>query len=159
MDRTALRLADPPAATPSTPGYLDLHRADPLQRIAFIKKGVRARFAKHVLSELAISQAAGSAALNLPLATINRKVARDDILPPAEGERVIGLARLIGQLQAMIEESGEAKGFDATAWLSRWLQEPLRALGGAAPVTFMDTMEGQALVSQALAQTQSGAYA
>ena len=59
----------------------------------------------------------------------------------------------------MVEESGDPQGFDAAAWLSTWIEEPLPALGGARPVDIMDTMEGQALVSTLLAQIQSGAYA
>ncbi|WP_274378045.1 MbcA/ParS/Xre antitoxin family protein, partial [Gluconobacter thailandicus] len=44
-------------------------------------------------------------------------------------------------------------------WLARWLTDPLPALGNARPIDFMNTMEGQALVSQKLAQIASGAYA
>ena len=50
-------------------------------------------------------------------------------------------------------------GFDARAWISQWLREPLPALGGVRPIDLIDTMEGQALVATALEQTQSGAYA
>ena len=54
---------------------------------------------------------------------------------------------------------GNAQGFDATAWMSRWLNEPLAALGGVRPMDLTDTMEGQGVVSTALAPMQSGAYA
>lgn len=66
---------------------------------------------------------------------------------------------LIGHLEAMVQESGDPNGFDPAAWMARWLNEPLPALGGARPIDLMDTMEGQALVSTVLAQLQSGAYA
>ena len=59
----------------------------------------------------------------------------------------------------MVAESGEPAGFDAGAWLARWLTEPLPSLGGTRPADLLDTMEGQGLVSTALAQLQSGAYA
>ena len=74
-------------------------------------------------------------------------------------ERVVGLVKLVGQIEAMVEESGDPEGFDAPEWLSRWLREPLPALGGDRPINLLDTMEGQALVSRALAQMQSGAFA
>ena len=67
--------------------------------------------------------------------------------------------KLVGQLEAMVEESGDPDSFDAPGWLSRWLREPLPALGGDKPINLLDTMEGQALISRALAQMQSGAYA
>jgi hypothetical protein len=51
------------------------------------------------------------------------------------------------------------EGFDAAAWMSRWLNDPLPALGGMRPIDHMDTVEGRALVSTTLAKLQSGAYA
>ena len=78
---------------------------------------------------------------------------------PDESERLIGFAKLVGQVEAMIQDSGNRPNFDARAWVARWLVEPLPAFGGARPIEFMDTMEGQGLVSAALAKAQSGAYA
>ncbi len=43
--------------------------------------------------------------------------------------------------------------------IATWLTGPLPAFGGIRPTDLMDTMEGQALVSSALAKLQSGAYA
>jgi hypothetical protein len=54
---------------------------------------------------------------------------------------------------------GTAEGFDASRWVGEWLERPLPALGGAKPAEYMDTMEGQELISRLLAQAQSGAYA
>jgi uncharacterized protein (DUF2384 family) len=59
----------------------------------------------------------------------------------------------------MVEESGNPEGFDAQNWVSHWLREPVPALGGERPVDLLDTMEGQALVSETLARMQSGSYA
>jgi uncharacterized protein (DUF2384 family) len=66
---------------------------------------------------------------------------------------------LVGQLEMIVAESGNPEGFDASEWISNWLSEPLPALGGEKPINFLDTMEGQDLVSDALARIQSGAYA
>ena len=78
---------------------------------------------------------------------------------PYESEQIIGFAKLVDQLEAMIQDSGDPTNFDARAWVARWLVEPLPALGGARPVELMDTKEGQGLLSAALAKAQSGAYA
>lgn len=139
--------------------YLGVFRASPLERIDMIKHGLPAVEAKRIIADLAIGQGAALKALNLSTATVNKKAKQAHTLSPAESERVIGIARLVGQLEAMIQESGNPKGFDAVAWMSRWLQEPLSSLGGARPIDLMDTMEGQTLVSTALAQMQGGAYA
>ncbi len=141
------------------PTYIEIYRASPVERIDMIKHGVRAAFTKKLFADLAIGQGLGFEALKLSPATVNRKILQEANLSIDESERVIGMAKLIGQLEAMIEESGTPDGFDAARWISRWLKEPLPAFGGARPVDFMDTMEGQAMVSKVLAQMQSGAYA
>jgi uncharacterized protein (DUF2384 family) len=93
---------------------------------------------------------------NVPM---NRKVKGRDQLPPAEGECDMRVACFIGQVQNLVEGLGDPQGFDAAVWMSRWLNEPLPALGGMRPLDLLDTTEGLALVSNTLAQIQSGAYA
>lgn len=139
--------------------YLKLWRAAPSERIQVIKAGVPAREVKRFVTELHLDQGIMFGALNLKTATVNRKAAKNQALSSDESERVLGLAKLVGQLEAMVEESGDPEGFDAPGWLSNWLREPLPALGGSRPIELLDTMEGQAVVSQALARMQSGAYA
>ncbi|WP_298283297.1 type II toxin-antitoxin system Prs ADP-ribosylating antitoxin ParS [Acidocella sp.] len=139
--------------------FVDLYRASPFDRIEVIKAGVSARMVKHFITQLHLEQHVMFEALNLKTATVNKKAARNEPLSAEDSERVVGLAKLVGQLEAMVEEAGDAEGFDAPEWLSRWLREPLPALGGGKPIDLLDTMEGQALVSRALSQIQSGAYA
>lgn len=165
--RATRGLPEAPMANPVTVGAppgsaaspADLYRAAPLERVAQIRHGIPAAAVKQLLSEVPMGQGAGLAALNLPVATINKKVKQHAALSPDETERVLGLARLLGQVQAMVAESGDPAGFDAGAWLARWLSEPLPALGGTRPADLLDTMEGQGLVASALAQLNSGAYA
>ena len=146
--------------TPANPfAYLDIYRASPTDRIRIIKDGVPALKAKLMIADLHFDQHVLLGALNLKTATVNRKAARGEALSPEDGERVIGIAKLVGQLKALLEESGGPREFDAPAWLSQWLRQPLASLGGIKPVDLLDTMEGQSLVSQALSQIQSGAYA
>jgi uncharacterized protein (DUF2384 family) len=147
--------------------YGQLFRAPPMERIALIRRGVPAAEAKAWLEIGPLGRSAALQALDLPVATFNRKVKAGGTLSQAESERVIGFARLVGQVEAMIEdaggpamveESGGPKGFDAKAWLAGWLVTPVAALGGAVPLDLLGTMEGQALVSQVLSQMASGAY-
>jgi putative toxin-antitoxin system antitoxin component (TIGR02293 family) len=136
-----------------------VYRASPFERISLIRKGISASKAKRLFGDLCIGQGVGFKALKLSPATVNKKAQKGGILSRGESERVIGFAKLVGQLEAIIEESGDRAGFDAGAWLARWLTEPLPAFGGVRPADLMDTMEGHALVSSALAKLQSGAYA
>lgn len=136
--------------------YGKLYKAPVMVRIDMIKKGVRATDARQWLEIAPLGRGAALKALDLPVATFNRKVKEGGRLSPAESERVIGFARLVGQVEAMVEG---APGFDARAWLAGWLTQPLPALGHARPIEFMDTMEGQSLVARTLEQAVSGAYA
>ena len=97
--------------------------------------------------------------LQFPRATINRKIAKNDVLPPEFSERMVGLQKLIGQVEVMVEQSGNPENFNAAHWLAQWLNEPLPALGNERPADFMDTVEGQELISNLLLQMQTGAYA
>nr|WP_294814676.1 antitoxin Xre/MbcA/ParS toxin-binding domain-containing protein [uncultured Sphingomonas sp.] len=159
MPEPAVARRKPQGETGRSFAFMELYRWAPSDRIDFIKAGVPAAKAKRLISELHFDQRVLLDALNLKTATVNKKAARNELLSTEDSERVVGLAKLVGQLEAMIEESGSAESFDAPEWLSRWLREPLPALGGGKPVDLLDTMEGQALVAQALAQIQSGAYA
>ena len=90
---------------------------------------------------------------------MNRKSRDQKRLSSDESSRVIGMARLVGQVQAMVEESGDPEGFDAAPWVAQWLEQPLPALGGRRPAELMDTPEGESLVSNLVARLQTGAYA
>ncbi|HEY5411738.1 MAG TPA: antitoxin Xre/MbcA/ParS toxin-binding domain-containing protein [Caulobacteraceae bacterium] len=124
-----------------------------------VKAGLPAAQAKRIIADLQISTNVAGSLVYVPISTFNRKVKNEEVLTPDISERFLGLAKLIGQVQTMVDESGAPEDFDAKAWTARWLNEPLPAFGGAAPVELMDTMEGQALVSATIARIQSGAYA
>ncbi|MEO8652765.1 MAG: MbcA/ParS/Xre antitoxin family protein [Ramlibacter sp.] len=78
---------------------------------------------------------------------------------PNDSERAAAVARLVAQVEAMVKESGDPTGFDAAKWFAAWLEQPLPAFGGKTPASYMDTAEGQAIVSNILARMQSGAFA
>jgi putative toxin-antitoxin system antitoxin component (TIGR02293 family) len=139
--------------------YREIFAASPQARIAMIRNGVPAIEAKRLVQALGVEQKVFYQALGLKTATVNRKITQSEQLASDESERLLGVARLIGQVEAIIAESGEAQDFDAPEWLSRWLREPLPALGGTPPMALLDTMEGQSIVSEALARIQTGAYA
>jgi putative toxin-antitoxin system antitoxin component (TIGR02293 family) len=138
--------------------YLVIYKASAQDRVKIIKRGIKASVAKRIVADLDMPAALTCDALNVPISTINRKAKAGAVLRSDEGERVLGLAKLVGQVESMTQGVDGAERFDARAWMSRWLREPMPALGGAAPLDYMDTMEGQTLVSDTLARIQSGAY-
>jgi putative toxin-antitoxin system antitoxin component (TIGR02293 family) len=139
--------------------FLAVYRAEPTVRIGTIKHGVKADAFIQIARSMDRTKEQLGKTLGLSVTTIDRKVKSGEMLSAEQGERVVGMARLIGQVQAMVEQSGNPDGFDAARWLGKWLDEPLPALGGSLPGEMMDTAEGRALVSNFLAMAQSGAYA
>ena len=139
--------------------FSDMYRSTPAVRVKVIRRGVRAVEVKDMVRMMATPQDKMFKILKLSIATVNRKANLDQELSPEDSERVVGMSNLIGQVQTMVEQSGEPAGFDAAKWVAHWLEEPIPALAGECPASYMDTMEGQKLVSNLLAMMQSGAYA
>ena len=165
MERSLSRGEDdlPPEVGPEVWRRLDaaaaLYRATHVQRVKLVKKGVPARYTGVLAAGMRMSKDKLYRTVGLSRATVDRKVRVNKRLNPDESERVMGIARLVGQAQSLVQESGGPADFDAARWLAEWLDSPLPALGGRRPGEFMDTAEGRALVSDLLAQQQSGAYA
>lgn len=79
--------------------------------------------------------------------------------PPPHLDQAALLAKLVDQVQAMVEESRRPAGFNAAEWIARWLEQPLPTLGGRWPDELMETPDGQVLISSLVARFQTGAYA
>jgi putative toxin-antitoxin system antitoxin component (TIGR02293 family) len=139
--------------------YLILYDFGRVDRIGIVKEGLPARLLTTLANDMCIPRERLYAWLGIARATANRKVKDDQLLSQDESERALGIARLVGQVEKMVAESGEPQGFDAARWTAEWLEEPNAALAGKSPGEFMDTADGRALVSGLVAQMQSGAYA
>ncbi|MEO7495484.1 MAG: antitoxin Xre/MbcA/ParS toxin-binding domain-containing protein [Massilia sp.] len=129
------------------------------ERIARIRRGVPARELMAVASAMGIHADALIDSLNFPRAEVERRARNDENLPLDQSERMLGIEYLIGQVASMVDESGNPENFDAAAWMGAWLFSPLPALGYETAASFLDTAEGQRVVSNLLAMAQSGAYA
>jgi putative toxin-antitoxin system antitoxin component (TIGR02293 family) len=132
---------------------------DPMVRVDLVKQGAPPETLGLLAAELGISREQLYATLGVPRATMERKVRERRRLNQDESERVVGVARLVGQVQQVVRESGNPEGFEAPRWVAAWLRRPVPALGGARPAELMDTSEGREIVSSLVAQMQSGAYA
>ena len=139
--------------------FTTAYRADAMERVDLVKQGVPADFVQTLARRMSVPKERLAGTLGLANATVNRKSRGKKPLSRDESSRVLGMARLVGQVQAMVEESGSPDGFDAATWVAQWLDKPLPALGGRRPAELMDTPEGQGLVSDLVARLQTGAYA
>ena len=126
--------------------------------IALARAGLPAHALKHLSSRMGVANSRLFKMAHIPKATGTRKLSNDSKLSIEESERTLKLMSFIGQVQRMVNESGNPSGFDAAKWTARWLGEGNPALGGATPESYLDTAEGRRLVSQLLSQLQSCAY-
>jgi len=147
------------SAETSVINFADVYRLGPTERIEIIKEGVPAGEVVKLAKTIGRPKERLFKVLGLPRATVDRKVRAHQRLSVEQGERVVGFSKLVGQVQVMVEQSGDPSGFDPAKWVADWLDRPLPALGGRCPADYMDTAEGQELVSSLLAKMQSGAYA
>ncbi len=142
-----------------TTSFIVAYKSTPLQRIEWIRAGVSARALVKTGERMGMTKERVLSILQFTRSTFNRRLKEGATLPRDYSERVIGLHKLIGQVEAMVAESGDPAGFDAARWVADWLEQPNPALGNATPASFMDTVEGQELASSVLSKMQSGAYA
>jgi len=136
-----------------------LYCATPLERINMIRDGVSAAELIKTGRKMGVSKEKVFSLLHLPRSTVNRRIASNETLSAEHSERLIGLQKLIGQVEIMVSESGDPSGFNAAYWVADWLERPIAALDNSKPADYMDTIEGIDLVSSILAKMQSGAYA
>jgi putative toxin-antitoxin system antitoxin component (TIGR02293 family) len=134
-----------------------IHGAEPLQLIATERDSV---FVKDLASELRIPSQRMFAILGVPKATAEKKIAAGELLAGSGGRAALGIARLLGMAQAMVDGStaAAAADFDTGRWLGEWLERPQPALGGRKPAELVDTPTGLAVVTRLLGAIESGAY-
>lgn len=149
----------PIAADVPVTNFTEVYGATQAARVELIKKGVAATDISRVSKLMGVSKERLLQTLGLSAATINKKARARQKLSIEQGERVVGIAKLVGQVQTMVERSGDPAHFNAAHWVARWLDEANPALGGRPPADYMDTLAGQELVSSLLLKAETGAYA
>jgi len=93
-----------------------------MERLERIKRGVSAGEVMKLAVLMNTSQDRLMKRLGLPRATVVRKTKAHQNLSTEQGERVVGLSKLVGQVQTIVEESGNLEGFDAAHWVGQWLE-------------------------------------
>jgi putative toxin-antitoxin system antitoxin component (TIGR02293 family) len=126
---------------------------------AVIRHGVPAAELEEMAALLGLPVVDLSRALGVPPSTLRHKARKGVALTLDQGERVVGLQRLVGQVQTMVEGCGDPTAFDAAAWTRDWLLAPQPALGGSRALDFLGTVTGQQLLSESLSRNVTGAYA
>lgn len=155
--RAAVREADVTNEQPM-PTPLEWLDASLAQRVALIRRGVPASWLRDTEASLGFTRSSLCDLLGIKVSTVNRKLHNKALLSHDESERLMGLQRLLGEVQALLRDCGDGTPFDAGAWLASWLLRPNQALGGETPAAFMDTAEGREQVGRLIGAQRSGAY-
>jgi hypothetical protein len=66
--------------------------------------------------------------------------------------------KLISIVQAIVEESGDRRDFDAAAWVDSWLKQPVPALNWKTPADYLYTNEDCDRLILLLRQIQAGVF-
>ena len=136
--------------TPVTKHAKNLYLASPAERVRLIREQIPASRLKDLAGEMHISQEHLLDMLKLSPASVRHKSRQGATLTTEQGERVIGLECLIGQVAIMVEESGDTNSFDAARSVGWWLDHPIPALDGATPSEFVGILAGRKLLSEVL---------
>ena len=134
---------------------------EPMQRIAMVREGVPAVTVEQAADRLGLTKEKLYDSIGVARATVDRKIREARRLSADESERVIGVLRLIIQVEQMMRESGAPDvpdDYDPVRWLGEWLDEPNDALGGELPIALLDTADGRDLVGRLLGSMQAGSY-
>ncbi len=130
--------------------FVRLWALDAAERVAVIRDGVPAALVKRIGSTMRLSVAQTARLVGVPPRSLQRKVAAGARLNMIQGERILGLARLVGQVEAMAVESGGRGGLRAGHWLVQWLDFPQDALDGLRPRDLLDIDAGRQLLFAAI---------
>lgn len=144
---------------PTSSRFTTAFLATPVERFEIIQHGIPAGDVGEIAGLMNLPRERLYSILNFPSSTVKRKAANKELLTPEMSARLLGVEKLIGQVEVMIEESGDPTGFDAAKWVAQWIETPTAALGGKTPATYLVNEEGFGIVSNLLARMQSGGYA
>jgi putative toxin-antitoxin system antitoxin component (TIGR02293 family) len=134
--------------------------ATPMEIVAIERQGVQGIFIKDLSKRMDLATSRFFAILGVPKATAEKKAAAGELVSGSGGQAAIGMIKLLGIAQDIVENSKapEAKGFDAAKWLGQWIERPQPSLGGRKPADLIDTPTGVEVVARLLGSIESGAY-
>lgn len=138
--------------------FRQLYAASPAERRDIVLLGVAGASVRDMASVLGLSVETVSSALRIAPATARRKARNQEVLAVDQGERLLGLQRIVGHVQSLVERGGDPSHFDAGRWTGKWLISPHPALGGTCPIEYLDTNAGHEVLSALLESYLSGNY-
>jgi putative toxin-antitoxin system antitoxin component (TIGR02293 family) len=120
-----------------------------LDWIALVRRGISAGAVDAAVRALGIGQTELARALDIPERTLARRK-KEGVLNRDESGKLVRLARVVERAVDVFED--EAAALD-------WLKAPNAALGGASPISLLDTDLGSDAVLATLGRIEHGVFA
>jgi putative toxin-antitoxin system antitoxin component (TIGR02293 family) len=116
--------------------------------VALLRAGLPYSALESVMDTLGLTRQEASELLAVPLRTLARRKRAHKLLAP-ESNRLFRLTKIAAHAVDVL-------GSKETA--AHWLREPIRATGGVAPITLLDTEAGLELIDEILGRIEYGLY-
>lgn len=131
-----------------------------MEIVAIERRGVPDTFIDNLSIQMGIPTSRMFNILGVPKVTAKKKVLTGELIDGCAGQSAMRLIRLLEIAQNIVSNSTavEAKEFDSTKWLGRWIESPQPALGGRKLADLIDTPTGVGIVARLLGAIESGAY-
>ncbi len=142
MPRSTTRKTNPPSAAAIEELYL---QAPPMDQVNMVREGVPWDVCEGYMCSVGMNDQAAAAMLHIPPRTLARR--KKGRLDPQESERLLRLVRLVAKASQVLGTRAKAL---------HWLGAPNRALGGAKPVSLLDTDIGTQAAEEVLARIEYG---
>ena len=120
-----------------------------LDWVAMIRRGIPASAVEALTSSTHLSKGELAAAVGIPERTLARRK-REGRLTSEESSRLVRLARIVARGEEVFEDLVSAVD---------WLKTPNVSLGGAAPLSLLDTDIGAESVMDTLGRIEHGVFA
>jgi putative toxin-antitoxin system antitoxin component, TIGR02293 family len=128
---------------------LQTHPRSTIEWINLVRKGIPAPAIDAVMQRLNVRQAELSRALDIPERTLVRRK-KEGVLNREESGKLLRLARTIERAAEVFEDGPAALD---------WMKSPNASLGGATPLSMLDTDLGAASVIDTLGRIEHGVFA
>jgi len=119
----------------------------PMDLVDLVREGLPWALYQGVLTDLGLTDQMASGVLHIPLRTLTRR--KGGRLDPQESERVLRLVRLRAEAEDVLGTREKAL---------HWLEAPNRALGGATPLSLLDTDIGTQAAVDVLTRIEYGVF-
>lgn len=120
-----------------------------LDLVASIRSGLAFAAYEAVATRVHLTRDEAASSLLIPHRTLARRKS-EGTLDSASGERVVRLARIAARAAEVFDGDAGAVG--------RWLRTPLRGLGGASPLSMVDTDLGAQEALDVLGRVEHGIF-